>query len=127
VKWGVGRTDIQYPAQPNGWNEAAIPEALYPQTKGETPPGPDEVFSGFPEEDGEGTTHYAGYGTRKDEHALKGFTGGIYCWKNTKFDDENEANEGKSIKSDEKERSPEGSRFRDRMHSQEGRAHHLFL
>lgn len=88
-----GHTNVQYPAQSNGRNEATVPETLNPQTKGETSPSADEVFGCLPEEDGEGTSHYTGYGRCEHKHALERFIRGIYCGENAKFDDETEANE----------------------------------
>ena len=88
-----GHTDIQYPAESNRWNEATISETLYPQTKGETSPGPNEVFGGLPKEDGQGTSHYTGHRTCEHKHALERFIRGVNCWEDAKFDNENETNE----------------------------------
>lgn len=122
-----GHTNIQYPAESNGWNEATISEALYPQTKGKPTPCPDEVFGGLPEEDGEGTTHYAGHGRCEHKHTLERFIRGIDCWEDAKFDDKNKANKRQRIKSDEEERSPERPGLNDWTHGIEESAHHLFL
>jgi hypothetical protein len=91
MKWL--RTDIQYPTQTNGWNEATIPETLYPQSKREASPGPDEVFGSLPKEDSEGASHYSGDRTGKNEHALQCLVRRIYGRKNAKLDDENEADQ----------------------------------
>ena len=123
-----GLTDVHYPAGADRGDGTAIPEALDPQTEGETSPSANKVLCTFPEEYTKGATHDTRYRACKDKHALQRVIWRVYGRKNTELCNENETNKRKGIKSNKKEGCPGGRRVSlAQGRVKRTRGYHLFL
>jgi hypothetical protein len=93
-------TNVKNPPETDRLDETTVVEALNPQGKGKASPRTYTIPSSLPKEDGDGATGHASNDRREDKHSAEGFAGRIDGGEDTKFENEDNADEREGIETD---------------------------